>query len=80
MKTTTYLVVSPEMEFYGGGYEPNEFGSCVVEIDAPSKRQAIVEALRSNEFREWVRDQRGDNKNPFTGVVALPLDSIGSEW
>lgn len=80
MDTTRYLVVSPEMEFYGGGYyEPNEFGSCAVEIDAPSKRQAIAEALRTKEFHKWVREQRGDGKNPFIGVWAVRLDSLVPE-
>lgn len=79
MNNIRYLVVSPEMEFYGNREEPNEIGSCVVEVDAPSKRQATAEALRTREFREWVREQRGENKNPFVGVVALSLDSIDPE-
>jgi len=81
MEIRDYLVVSPEMTFGGyGGLEPPEVGCAAVEVQAPSARPAIIMALQSREFREWVQQQRSDGVNPFTGVRAIRLDNLDDEW
>jgi len=70
MQTHKYLVVSPEITVSYGFYEPPETGACAVEVEAPNARQAKSEALRRKEMQDWVREARGDNRNPFADLDA----------
>jgi hypothetical protein len=80
-----WYVVTPEYGTGGSEIEPPEYGCDVVEVDAPTRRAAILAGVRRmlassrREFR-YCRDQRSDGANPFTGVRALPmeLDAAGN--
>ena len=67
-----YYVVSPEMSevvpVCDDGSGPLEVFCCVAEVDAPTKREAIRQAIRDPNMTEWVEQQRGDSKNPFAGL------------
>jgi hypothetical protein len=55
------------------GTGPMEPEICYCQIEASSKREAIRAAIKTPEFRDWVKYQRGDGCNPFTGVKAAKL-------
>ncbi len=78
-----YLVWSPIIQTYPGDpYVPGgppEYGSCVVEIDAPSRRDAVAMACKTREFAAWVDQQAGDDRHPFAGVTARTHDEIEAE-
>ena len=61
-----YLVVTPPFDRVGN-FNPSEYGSDVVLVEATGKRKAIVLGLR--ELRrtrsKWLRDHEG---NPFNGL------------
>lgn len=63
-----YIVLSPVFESGGDNYEPPESGRDVVTIWADSPSTAKILAIRSKGMRSWVRFQRDDNQNPFTGL------------
>lgn len=67
-----YWVVTPVYTTYGPGqYDPPEYGCDAIEIYAPNKRAAKVEAVRKMsgwEKGHWVKDQRADEHSPFTGL------------
>lgn len=72
---TRWFVITPEYERYPGSYysfepEPPEYGCDVVEVEAETKRKALVEGVRElrRSRSDWLRDQVGDNKSPFTGL------------
>jgi hypothetical protein len=69
-----YWVHSPEMEhiepILEDGSGPMEYFCCCTSVKAPTKRDAILRSLRSPEMMEWVKYQRADGRNPFSGVKA----------
>jgi len=74
--TPTYGTV---VRILDDGTGPEEFGADVVEVEAPTKREAITIGVKKmlagsrREFR-WCREQRGDGCNPFAGVKAVPVE------
>lgn len=77
-----YEVVSPEMaRSYGGWFDPPEPFCCWGMFLAPTAKAAVARAVRSPEFSEWVREQRGSNEPPFKGLRATPtLCEHGACW
>ena len=71
-----WFVITPAYECYPrNAYvdpEPPEYVADVVEVDAPTKRQALVQGVR--ELRRtrsrWLEDQVSNGSNPFTGLKA----------
>lgn len=61
--------VMGEREYVDGGYytPPEPYYPYVVVL-AENKRDALVQAARSPEFRDHVRDNRADNAPPFKGM------------
>lgn len=72
-----YGVVTPQFWSYHYYYDidPPEYGADYVEVEAPNKRRAKVEAVRKmrQEGMEWVSDQASDGASPFTGLKVLDL-------
>jgi hypothetical protein len=72
--------MTPEYEVYSQSQlEPAEWGRDVVEIEAATKRDAIVlgvkEMLKGGKRDDWTRNKycletRADGCNPFAGVTA----------
>lgn len=68
-----YFVVSPGYESYGRPYgdppEPPEYGCDVLEIEADSKRTALILGVREMlTWREsWAKDNRDDGLPPWAG-------------
>jgi hypothetical protein len=89
-----WLVLTPE---YGvlipvtdEGQGPIEYGCDGIEIEAETKRDAIVLGVKEmlkggrgghgrGERYEWCRDQRDDNRSPYTGVYAVDLEALEAE-
>lgn len=73
-----YLVVSPQYEvtipILDDGTGPTEYCSDAVLVNAKSKREAIKLAVKSPEFRQWVKDAREAECNPFIGIKAYDYD------
>jgi len=67
-----YLVITPEYESSYSDDEPPEIGCDVVTIWADNLRTAKILAIRTKEFRGWVRLQREDESSPFTGLKVQP--------
>ena len=66
-----FEVISPEMMTYRGGeIDPPEYGCCYTIVVAKNKREAIVLAVKHDDFSEWVSEARGDAVNPFSGLKA----------
>jgi hypothetical protein len=75
-------VISPEfgevVPILDDGTGPMEYGCSYVEIQAPTRRAAIVAACKTDEFmgkgwsRGWAARQREDGLCPYTGVKAYP--------
>lgn len=69
---THYMIVSPEMSkvvpVLDDGTGPTEYFCCVCFEDAPNIHTALAQALRNEEMKPWVRQQRSDGKNPFSGL------------
>lgn len=63
-----------------GWDDPPEEGPCVVILDAVSKRDAINKAIRTPEFREWVRDQRFDGRPPQAELFAITMEELESKY
>ena len=78
-----YYVVTPEYESGGDWYEPPEWGADVIEIEAPTKRAAIIEGvkrmLQGGRQYKWCRSERSDGHNPFKGVRAIPVEEEPSD-
>jgi hypothetical protein len=66
-----YEVVSPEMLSGYTGYEPQEPYRCWGIYLAKNAREARVAAVKSTEFAEWVKEARGAQMPPFSGLVAI---------
>lgn len=74
-----WSVVSPEfgsvVPILDDGTGPVEYGRSYVEVEAHTRREAIVAASKTPEFNgrgEWSRRQREDGLCPFTGIKAFP--------
>lgn len=55
----------------GSWLEPPEDYCDFVVVTAPTKRAAVIAALKTVEFEEWRKSSRGDGINPFAGVKAM---------
>ena len=83
---THYLVVTPEYEtvisILPDGTGPSEWGSDTLEIEAPTARQAKVEAVRQwrKDYRSYVHDQLANNCSPFTGLKVFNMDLSDEEF
>lgn len=76
-----YEVISPWMTHYYGGYEPPESGCCWALVKAYSAKEAIKQAIKLPEFKDWVQEARSDAINPFKGVKAKrTLCEHGNCW
>ena len=71
---TRYWVTSPawtEHEHIDEGlWGPEEPVCAAVQVEATTLREAKVLALRTPELEDWVKMQRSDGCNPFTGLKA----------
>ncbi len=71
------------MLYYGGGYEPDEYGAFFVYAKAQTARRAKVIALRwfrHHEWRRW-RYEMMDDECPFTGMhAAYMCPHVGREF
>jgi hypothetical protein len=68
-----YYVVTPPYERYSSSiYDPGEYGCDVVEVEAPTKKQAKVKGLRElrRTHSHWIRDYC--DGNPFKGLEVIP--------
>lgn len=72
--TPQYGTVIPVCDF---GQGPTEYGADVVEVQAATKREAVVAGVKrmlkgpySSRGFKWCIDQRCDGRNPFAGVKA----------
>lgn len=65
-----YLIVTPAYASYTGTFAPPEYGSDVVEVEAPNKKKAKVLGLQKlRRIRsQWIQDMTSDNRNPFNGL------------
>ena len=63
-----YLVITPQYETIYFDYTLSDYGSDVVTIWANNKHDARIFACRTKEFKHWVKNQRNDNKCPYTGL------------
>lgn len=85
---TRYYVVSPEYETYhGGGYdppEPPEWGCDFVEIEADSKRDALIlgvrEIMRTQKRHSWAHDNQLDGKPPWAGYKVEIADESDARY
>ena len=61
---TKYFVVTPPYE------EPGSCGSDVVEVEADTKREALVKGVRElrRTHSHWLQDQESDGHSPFAGL------------
>ena len=67
--TPEYGTVVPVLD---DGTGPEEFGCDVVEVEAPTRREALVLGLRELKkvTKGWINWYRDDTSNPFTGLRA----------
>ena len=58
---------------YGEQYS---YGSDTTEVQAHSRREALVIGLRVLRAlgSRWIQDQQSDGRNPFNGLKAEPLE------
>ena len=65
-----YYVFTPEYTTYKimTALDPPECGCDVVDVEATTKRKALILGLKALEQirSEWIRDERGDGRNPFS--------------
>lgn len=59
---------------FGDNPDPGEQGRYVVEVTAPNERAAKIIAMKSDEMRGWLTEARGDDVNPFSGLVVERLE------
>lgn len=82
-----YLVYTPEyptvVPILDDGSGPTEWGADVLYVRATSRQRAKVLAVRAwtrSSYRRgahWVRDARGDSRNPFAG---LKVEAAEYSW
>lgn len=71
-----WYVVGPEYSYVepvlDDGSGPSYDTHDVVEVWAATKRRALIVGFQHFSFHraEWIRDARGDGKNPFKGMEA----------
>ena len=73
MSLRPYYVVSPEYEMYSDQDEPPEWGCDVVEVEAGTKREAVVIGVRrllGSRHQTWPKLNRMDERSPFAGMRA----------
>lgn len=67
-----YIVCTPKYTYYYPSYamESPEIVVDCVEVDAPNKKRAKVEAVRKlrADGSDWMLDQQSDGASPFTGL------------
>lgn len=72
---THYMVVSPMMSttipILDDGTGPQEEFSCVCFVDVKNKREAKILAVKNEEMKEWVNEQRRNFANPFSGLKVM---------
>ncbi len=71
-----YCVYTPAYDYGGSDYDPPEYGSDVAEVDAPTKREALVRGVRElrRTHSRWLQDRESDGHCPFTALKAEPLE------
>ncbi len=77
-----YVVVSPLIEESCSAFfaeEPIEEFVCLVEVKAKNKREAKIKAIKTEEFKPWIKWQKADSANPFTGLKVFNYDDFYSE-
>lgn len=82
---TRWYVFTPEHEsivpLLDDGSGPIEYGSEVVEVEAPTMKEALILGLR--ELRKspsgWINRYRDKAANPFTGLKAVPMENAKEE-
>ena len=75
-----YLVFTPVYDRIPERYyDPGEPGADVVEVEAETKRAALVKGLRllRDQGSKWVSDQGADGHSPFNGLQAELLEEGG---
>jgi hypothetical protein len=80
-----YEVLSPEMgavqPVTDDGEGPMEYWCDWVMVLATNKRDAMIQAIKHPDFKEWRQEARDANINPFSGVKAtLALCEHGVCW
>ncbi len=64
-----WSVWTPQMTSYYEDEPPEQWADWIC-VEAPTKREALIEAVK--QFRkngsEWIQYQRDDNANPFSGL------------
>lgn len=66
-----YSVITPDYITYRGDeYEPSEYGADWICVEASTKREAKLKAVKEwrKQGTEWMEDCRSDNANPYTGL------------
>lgn len=69
--------------YYGGGYEPDEYGAFFVYAKAKTAKRARVIALRwfrRHEGRRFQYEIGRDCASPFTGMTAERIPQSEQEW
>lgn len=67
----TYLVCSPErMREFNDYDEPPEPFCYVAEVEASTKREAIIAAVKTLDFAGWRVECKGDGRPPWAGLKA----------
>ena len=75
-----WWVITPEygtvVAVLDDGTGPEEFGRDVVEVEAPTRREALVLGLRKLRLQRsrWIWNQEADRRNPFNGLEATRDD------
>lgn len=72
METRWWVYTPPHNHYSSGYYDPAEYGSDVVQVEAESRKEALVLGLRElrRTHSDWVRDMESDLRNPFNGLKA----------
>ena len=72
---TRYWVTSPTWEkivfALGDGTGAREPFYVAVQVEAATKREAKIKAIRTEELEDWVRRQRSEGYNPFIGLKVV---------
>lgn len=61
-----YTVVTPGD--YSAGDSGYENEPLYTDVFATNRREALKLAIKSHDLSDWVWHQRGNNRNPFTGL------------
>ena len=70
-----YDVISPEMSeidyIPGLGSGPTVYFCCVCSVEASTKREAKIKAIKHPDMQDWVIEARSDERNPFSGLQVI---------